>query len=79
MEFLKHHAGLRAEVGPTAEENLRDTELLTTELEQLRSELLALQSSDGQLVGLVEELYAEAQHRAALVDSLQEELHRYAR
>ncbi|XP_059918341.1 hyaluronan-mediated motility receptor [Gadus macrocephalus] len=75
VEFLKHHAGLRAEVGPTAEENLRDTELLATELEQLRSELLALQSSDGQLVGLVEELYAEAQHRAALVDSLQEELH----
>ena len=50
--------------------------LLAAELEQLRSELLALQSSDGQLVGLVEELYAEAQHRAALVESLQEELHR---
>ncbi|CAL8262045.1 unnamed protein product [Lota lota] len=69
VEFLKHH------VGPTAEENLRDTELLAMELDQLRCELLALQSSDGQLVGLVEELYAEAQHRAALVESLQEELH----
>ncbi|KAK0142142.1 hypothetical protein N1851_020181 [Merluccius polli] len=81
VEFLKHHVGLRAEVGlsvevgPTVEDNSRDTELLAMELDQLRSELLALQSSDGQLVGLVEELYAEAQHKAALVESLQVELH----
>ncbi|CAL8354849.1 unnamed protein product [Merluccius merluccius] len=65
----------RQQVGPTVEDNSRDTELLAMELDQLRSELLALQSSDGQLVGLVEELYAEAQHRAALVESLQVELH----
>ncbi|KAJ3588099.1 hypothetical protein NHX12_011694 [Muraenolepis orangiensis] len=75
VDFLKDHVDLRAEVGSTAEENSRDTELLAMELDQLRSELLALQSSDGKLVGLVEELYAEAQQRAELVESLQAELH----
>jgi len=76
VEFLKHHVGLRAEVGLTEEENSRDMERLAVELDTLRSELLALQSSDGRLVGLVEELHAEAQHRAALAEGLQAELHR---
>ncbi|XP_038164360.1 uncharacterized protein LOC119798803 isoform X2 [Cyprinodon tularosa] len=54
-----------------AGENRRDMELL----QQVSSELLCLQSSEVKLEGLVEELHAEAQHRAALADSLHAELH----
>ncbi|XP_015248432.1 PREDICTED: uncharacterized protein LOC107096335 isoform X2 [Cyprinodon variegatus] len=54
-----------------AGENRRDGELL----QQVISELLCLQSSEVKLEGLVEELHAEAQHRAALADSLHAELH----
>ncbi|XP_041845503.1 zinc finger protein 853 [Melanotaenia boesemani] len=53
------------------EESSRDAELL----QQVSSELLCLQSSEVQLQGLVEQLHAEAQHRAAVADSLKAELH----
>ncbi|XP_043983068.1 shootin-1 isoform X2 [Gambusia affinis] len=54
-----------------AEESRRDVELL----QQVNSELMCLQSSEVQLEGLVEELHAEAQSRAALTDRLHAELH----
>ncbi|XP_023143172.1 myosin-9 isoform X2 [Amphiprion ocellaris] len=54
-----------------AEESCRDAELLR----QVGSELLCLQSSEVKLEGLVEELHAEAQHRAAVAEGLQAELH----
>ncbi|XP_067373956.1 hyaluronan-mediated motility receptor [Channa argus] len=53
-----------------AEDSSRHTEVL----QQVGSELLCVQSSEGKLVGLVEELHAEAQHRAALTESLEMEL-----
>ncbi|XP_007572603.1 cingulin isoform X3 [Poecilia formosa] len=53
-----------------AEESRRDVELL----QQVNSELVCLQSSEVQLEGLVEELHAEAQCRAALTDRLHAEL-----
>ncbi|XP_071776362.2 uncharacterized protein LOC139927945 isoform X1 [Centroberyx gerrardi] len=65
VEFLQQRVIL------LAEEASRDAELL----QQVSSELLSLQSSEVQLEGLVEELHAEAQHSAALTESLQEELH----
>ncbi|XP_060903672.1 liprin-alpha-1 isoform X2 [Labrus mixtus] len=54
-----------------AEESFRDAELLR----QVGTELLCLQSSEVKLEGLVEELHAEAQHRAVVAESLQVELH----
>ncbi|XP_042273926.1 uncharacterized protein LOC121901284 isoform X1 [Thunnus maccoyii] len=54
-----------------AEESSRDAELL----QQVGSELLCLQSSEVKLEGLVEELHAETQHRAAVAENLQAELH----
>ncbi|XP_076595197.1 uncharacterized protein LOC143325770 isoform X1 [Chaetodon auriga] len=53
------------------DESSRDGELL----QQVGSELLCLQSSEVKLEGLVEELHAEAQRRAAVAESLQAELH----
>ncbi|MEQ2298164.1 hypothetical protein AMECASPLE_002351 [Ameca splendens] len=53
-----------------AEESRQDVELL----QQVNSELVCLQSSEVMLEGLVEELHAEAQHRAALTESLHAEL-----
>ncbi|KAM4585687.1 uncharacterized protein V3H82_004663 [Fundulus diaphanus] len=53
-----------------AEESRRDVELL----QQVSSELACLQSSEVKLEGLVAELHAEAQHRAALAESLHAEL-----
>ncbi|KAF3694212.1 hypothetical protein EXN66_Car009888 [Channa argus] len=53
-----------------ADDSSRHTEVL----QQVGSELLCVQSSEGKLVGLVEELHAEAQHRAALTESLEMEL-----
>ncbi|XP_034399496.1 uncharacterized protein LOC117737554 [Cyclopterus lumpus] len=53
-----------------AEASSRDGELLR----QVGSELLCLQSSEVQMEGLVEELHAEAQHRAAVAVGLQTEL-----
>ncbi|XP_012734652.2 lamin-A isoform X1 [Fundulus heteroclitus] len=53
-----------------AEESRRDVELL----QQVNSELACLQSSEVKLEGLVAELHAEAQHRAALAESLHAEL-----
>ncbi|XP_008289400.1 hyaluronan-mediated motility receptor [Stegastes partitus] len=53
-----------------AEESSRDVELLR----QVGTELLCLQSSEVKLEGLVEELHAEAQHRAAVAEGLQAEL-----
>ncbi|KAK7922041.1 hypothetical protein WMY93_008943 [Mugilogobius chulae] len=53
------------------EESSRDAELLR----QVGSELLFLQSSELRLQGLVEELHAEAHHRATLITSLEAELH----
>ncbi|XP_044060988.1 protein BCAP isoform X2 [Siniperca chuatsi] len=53
-----------------AGESFRDGELLR----QVGSELLCLQSSEVKLQGLVEQLHAEAQHRAVVADSLQAEL-----
>lgn len=53
------------------EESSRDMEVLR----QVGSELLCLQSSEVKLEGLVEELHAEAQHRAAVAEGLQAELH----
>merc|ERR1739838_232356 len=48
---------------------------LMGQLEQVNAELLSLQSTEGQLESLVMELHAEAQHRAAISESLQAELH----
>ncbi|XP_034545983.1 coiled-coil domain-containing protein 114 isoform X2 [Notolabrus celidotus] len=53
-----------------AEESSQDMELLR----QVGTDLLCLQTSEVKLEGLVEELQAEAQHRAMVVDSLQTEL-----
>ncbi|KAM9849633.1 uncharacterized protein ACBR49_006914 [Aulostomus maculatus] len=53
------------------EESSQDVELL----QQVGSELLCLQSSEVKLEGLVEELHAEAKHRAAVAESFQEDLH----
>ncbi|XP_072289317.1 uncharacterized protein [Eucyclogobius newberryi] len=53
------------------EESSQDAELLR----QVGSELQYLQSSELRLHGLVEELYAEAHHRATLITSLEAELH----
>ncbi|XP_078116178.1 uncharacterized protein LOC144524074 isoform X1 [Sander vitreus] len=58
-----------------AEASSQDTELLR----QVSSEMLCLQSSEVKLEGLVEELHAEAQHRAVVAESLQTELHSEAR
>ncbi|XP_041653431.1 lamin-A isoform X2 [Cheilinus undulatus] len=52
------------------EESSRDAELLR----QVGTELLCLQSSEVKLEGLVEELHAEAQHRAVVAESLQAEV-----
>ena len=52
------------------EESCRDAELLR----QVGSELLCLQSSEVKLEGLVEELHAEAHHRAVVAEGLQGEL-----
>ncbi|XP_030000892.1 kinesin-II 85 kDa subunit-like [Sphaeramia orbicularis] len=54
-----------------AEESFRDAELLR----QVGSEVLCLQNSEVRLQGLVEEMHVEAQHRAAVEQSLQAELH----
>lgn len=56
-----------------AEESCRDAELLR----QVGSELLCLQSSELRLEGLMEELHAEAQDRAALSESLRSDLRRW--
>lgn len=53
-----------------AQESSRDAKLL----QQVGSELLCLQSSEVKLEGLVEELHAEARHRAAVAEDLQAEL-----
>ncbi|XP_062414580.1 uncharacterized protein LOC134107135 isoform X2 [Pungitius pungitius] len=58
-----------------AEASSRDGELLR----QVGAELLCLQSSEAKLEGLVEELHAEAQRKAATAESLQAELHAEAR
>ncbi|XP_026185777.1 uncharacterized protein LOC113144174 isoform X2 [Mastacembelus armatus] len=62
---------LQQRVALLVEESFRDAEVLR----QVGSELLCLQSSEVKLEGLVEELHAEAQHRAAVAESLQVELH----
>lgn len=61
---------LRRRMVLLAEDSSRDAELLR----QVSSELLSLQSSEVKLEELVEELHAEAQHRAAVALSLQVEL-----
>ncbi|XP_036934031.1 shootin-1 [Acanthopagrus latus] len=53
------------------EESARDGELLR----QVSTELLCLQSSEEKLEGLVQELHAEAHHRAVVAERLQAELH----
>ncbi|XP_037636510.1 protein Daple isoform X2 [Sebastes umbrosus] len=53
-----------------AEASTRDAELLR----QVGSELFCLQSSEGKLEGLVEELHAEAQHRVVVAEGLQKGL-----
>ncbi|XP_026214219.1 shootin-1 [Anabas testudineus] len=62
---------LRQRLVLLVEESSRDMEVLR----QVGSELLCLQSSEVKLEGLVEELHAEAQHRAAVAEGLQAELH----
>ncbi|XP_056133640.1 myosin-10-like [Lampris incognitus] len=69
VDFLQQRVSL------VAEESLRDATHLGTHLEQVSSELQCLQSSEVQLESLVEELHAEARHRATLIESLQAELH----
>ena len=64
-------SALQQRVGLLARESSRDEELLR----QVGSELMCLQSSEGKLEGLVEELHAEAQHRVAEAVSFQAELH----
>ncbi|XP_035505513.1 myosin-2 heavy chain, non muscle isoform X9 [Scophthalmus maximus] len=66
---------LRQRVALLVDESGRDAELL----QQVGAELVCLQSSEEKLGGLVEELNAEAQHRAAAAESLQAELHAEAR
>ncbi|XP_013878957.1 protein Hook homolog 3 [Austrofundulus limnaeus] len=61
---------LRQRMVLLAEESSRSVELLR----QVGSELLCLQSSEVNLEGLVVELHAEAQHRAAVAESLNAEL-----
>ncbi|KAF1385071.1 hypothetical protein PFLUV_G00126770 [Perca fluviatilis] len=58
-----------------AEASSQDAEVLR----QVSSEILCLQSSEVKLEGLVEELHAEAQHRAVVAESLETELHSEAR
>ncbi|KAM7389038.1 hypothetical protein PAMP_023036 [Pampus punctatissimus] len=53
------------------EENCCNEELLR----QVGSELLCLQSSEVKLEGLVKELHAEAQHRAAVAENLEAQLY----
>ncbi|XP_069025510.1 hyaluronan-mediated motility receptor-like [Embiotoca jacksoni] len=53
-----------------AQESSRDEELL----QQVGTELLCLQRSEVKLEGLVEELHAEAQHRAAVAEGLHAEV-----
>ncbi|XP_073343680.1 uncharacterized protein [Pagrus major] len=62
---------LQQRVGLLVEESARDGELL----QQVGSELLCLQSSEVKLEGLVEELHAEAHHRAVVAERLRAELH----
>ncbi|XP_033948258.1 hyaluronan mediated motility receptor-like isoform X2 [Pseudochaenichthys georgianus] len=62
---------LQQRVGLLARESSRDEELLR----QVGSELMCLQSSEGKLEGLVEELHAEAKHKVAEAVSFQAELH----
>ncbi|XP_070693127.1 hyaluronan mediated motility receptor-like isoform X2 [Pempheris klunzingeri] len=62
---------LRQRVVLLVEESSRDGELL----QQVGLQLQYLQSSEEKLEGLVEELHAEAQHRAVVAESLQAELH----
>ena len=64
MDLLQRRVGLLVEDGS------RDADLLR----QVSSELLCLQSSEVKLEGLVEELHAEAQHRAGVAEVLQREL-----
>lgn len=80
MGFVQHEAHvplqdvvelLQQRLALLLEESRRDTELLR----QVGSELLCLQSSEAKLEGLVEELRAEAQRRAAAAESLRVELH----
>ncbi|XP_039976485.1 uncharacterized protein LOC120785676 [Xiphias gladius] len=61
---------LQRRVALLVEESSRDAELLR----QVGSELLCLQSSEVKLEGLMEELHADAQHGAAVAESLQAEL-----
>lgn len=63
---------LQQRVVMLAEESSRDAGLL----HRVGSELLSLQNSEVQLEGLVEELHAEAHHRASVTESLQAQLHR---
>lgn len=53
------------------QESARDGELLR----QVGSELLCLQSSEVKLEGLMQELHAEAHHRAVVAERLRAELH----
>ncbi|KAF3838799.1 hypothetical protein F7725_010567, partial [Dissostichus mawsoni] len=64
-------SALQQRVGLLAQESSRDEDLLR----QVGSELMCLQSSEGKLEGLVEELHAEAQHRVAEAVSFQAELY----
>lgn len=61
---------LQQRVGLLVEESSQDAVLL----QQVGSELLCLQSSEEKLEGLVEELRAEAQRRAAAAESLEAQL-----
>lgn len=65
MELLQQRVVL------LVEESARDGELLR----QVSTELLCLQSSEEKLEGLVQELHAEAHHRAVVAERLQAELH----
>ncbi|KAF6725519.1 hypothetical protein FQA47_016478 [Oryzias melastigma] len=61
---------LQQRVLQLAEESRRDVALL----QEVGAELHCLQSSEGELQGLVEELFVELQHRASLSEKLQAEL-----
>ena len=69
VELLQQRAVL------PAEESSQEAELQR----QVGSEPLCPQSSEVRLEGLVEELHAEARHRAAVAESLHAELLRFVR
>ncbi|KAM6980813.1 uncharacterized protein FYW47_000575 [Aplochiton taeniatus] len=71
-ESLQKHVSLMVE------DSSKEAVQLALQLEQVKSELLHLQSSEVQLEGLLDELHTQAQSKVALAGGLREELHNEA-